>query len=194
MLGLKGSAMKESSLVFYVCKCGYGRHLKGKPREHCKRCRHNLGGSMRRIAHEIVHNNVTYVITTKHKLYSLRAHIIERCYTSKKDRKWYGNINVCKEWRENPLAFYKWAIKSGWILGLTIDRIDPKKDYCPENCRFLTFKENVRRAVSKINATTASLIKQKLKSRGVSEVARDLNISRGIVKGIKAGKSWKDIW
>lgn len=50
-------------------------------------------------------------------------------------------ITVCDEWLvfEN---FRDWAISHGYKDDLQIDRIDNDKGYCPENCRWVTPKEN----------------------------------------------------
>ena len=50
-------------------------------------------------------------------------------------------IDVCDEWLvfEN---FRDWALSHGYKEGLQIDRIDNDKGYCPENCRWVTPKEN----------------------------------------------------
>lgn len=53
-------------------------------------------------------------------------------------------INVCQEWQEY-LPFKTWASKVGWEIGLRIDRIDPDKDYCPENCQWITQSKNAAR-------------------------------------------------
>lgn len=50
-------------------------------------------------------------------------------------------ITVCDEWLvfEN---FRDWALSHGYKDDLQIDRIDNDKGYCPENCRWVTPKEN----------------------------------------------------
>ena len=59
----------------------------------------------------------------------------------------YGakGITVCDEWSmDNAEAFISWALEHGWKKGLEIDRIDNKKGYSPDNCRFVSKKENCR--------------------------------------------------
>lgn len=78
-------------------------------------------------------------------LKSRYKHIKERCYNPhSKSYKRYGGrgIKMCQEWLNNYAAFEEWALTHGFQDGLAIDRIDNDGDYSPENCRFVTLKEN----------------------------------------------------
>lgn len=63
-------------------------------------------------------------------------------------RKYYisRGITVCDEWLGETgfYEFYNWAMKNGYSDDLTLDRIDNDKGYYPENCRWVTAKDQVR--------------------------------------------------
>jgi hypothetical protein len=72
-----------------------------------------------------------------------------RCYSENSpDYKWYGGkgIGICQEWRDNPKLFEEWSLTHGYDDDLTIDRIDGNKDYCPDNCQWISREENSRKA------------------------------------------------
>lgn len=52
-------------------------------------------------------------------------------------------ITVTPEWR-NYFTFKEWALKNGFKPYLQLDRIDNNKGYSPENCRFVSFLENMK--------------------------------------------------
>lgn len=56
---------------------------------------------------------------------------------------WYGGrgIGMCKEWWEDFTAFHDWAMNNGYADNLSIDRKNVNGDYCPDNCRWATAKE-----------------------------------------------------
>ena len=72
----------------------------------------------------------------------------QRC-SGRKEGKDYNNyhyrsITVCKEWENNFLSFYRWAVTNGYENNLTIDRIDVNGNYEPSNCRWVSQKTQQR--------------------------------------------------
>lgn len=82
---------------------------------------------------------------TGDRLYIMFASIKSRCY-NKNNKAYYRyggrGIKICDEWLNDFLLFHDWVVKSGWEDGLQIDRIDNNGDYEPNNCRFVTAREN----------------------------------------------------
>ena len=79
-------------------------------------------------------------------LYGLWCSMKSRCENPNRPKyKDYGarGIKVCEEWHDAGV-FAAWAFANGYSPGLQIDRKDNNGDYCPENCRFVTPKENSR--------------------------------------------------
>ena len=101
------------------------------------------------------------------KLNDTYHNMIKRCtYQKCNHYKWYGaeGKKVCNEWlgQNGFHRFAEWALSHGYKEGLQIDRIDNNGDYSPDNCRFVTCKENNRNKRNNhrvtINGITKTLI------------------------------------
>ena len=126
-----------------------------------------------------------------HKLYQVWNGMKYRCYDKKsKSYKDYGErgIAVCKEWKDDFPGFLKWSLENGYEEGLTIDRIDNDKGYCPDNCRWVnrTVQNRNRRCnhYIEIDGETKTLVEWSL----ISGLKRQTIQSR-----IRYGWSGKDL-
>ena len=143
---------------------------------------------------------------TRRRLKNIRGSMKHRCYNPESASYHnYGGkgIRVCDEWLESLDNFYKWAIHNGYKDGLTIDRIDSNKDYCPENCRWISKSLNTTLANENRNYTGYSNINGVSPNseiyrniKNIQEFAREHNLDassiRKVAKGIYSQhKGWK---
>jgi hypothetical protein len=82
------------------------------------------------------------------RLYHSWSSMLQRCRgtSSPEHKRIYKDrgITVCAEWLDFAV-FRAWATTHGYREGLTIDRLNPSLNYCPQNCEWVTKSENSRR-------------------------------------------------
>lgn len=178
-LVVKKFLYKKSCHLHFLCKCDCGNttiaHRGNLKRGSSKSC-----GCL---AKEILIKR-----SEKHGLYKNgKPHRIANIYNGMKARCYkpqhifyhlYGGrgITICEEWLKNIKAFMKWALINGYNSKLTIDRKDNDKGYSPDNCRFVTQKEQMNnRACSK-----KYLYKNVLYT--TKEISVQFNINEGTIK------------
>lgn len=121
-------------------------------------------------------------------LYSTWKGIKNRCYNRNANNyKNYGakNIKMCPEWKDDFTSFYNWAINNGYKDNesqdynekYTIERIDVNKDYSPENCKWIKFKEQV------VNKSNHAYLTYNGQTKYYAEWEKEFNLPKGTIRG-----------
>jgi len=118
--------------ALWRCRCDCGKEVVAMGyairNGHTKSCGH----LQREVAS---HLNATHRLS-KTRLYKAWEGMKQRCENPNNSAyQDYGarGISVCAEWH-NYEVFHAWATENGYQPGLTIERKDNSKGYCPENC------------------------------------------------------------
>lgn len=159
----------EKRITLWECKCDCGNtcNVRANSLVHgrTKSC-----GCLRKESN--VQNKTKHGMA-KTRIYNAWSSMKRRCYTTTNHNySHYGKrgISVCDEWKESFEEFYKWAISNGYDDKLSLDRIDNDGNYCPQNCRWASIKEqNNNRGVS-INISYDG------KTQNLSEWCKELNL------------------
>ena len=134
----------KNNRVQWKCKCDCGNYkivtssdLRSNKIKSC--------GCLRKEKAIILGKNTNLKHNMTHtRIYRIWISMRNRCYYKKNIAyKNYGKrgIKVCKEWKDDFMNFYNWAINNGYKDDLTIDRIDVNGNYEPNNCRWVDMKQ-----------------------------------------------------
>lgn len=142
------SHTQEKQGSYWVCSCTCGNIVTVRKSHltsgHTHGCGHDSG-------RQKTHGE------TRTRFYKVWSGMKDRCYNPNvKAFAWYGakGITVCDEWlnsyesfRQSMWASYEDAVKL-YGNNTTIDRIDSRLGYYPDNCRWISKAENTSRAQS----------------------------------------------
>lgn len=111
------------------------------------------------------------------RLCNIRIHMIRRCYNPNDDSfVYYGKkgVTVCDEWLKDKELFINWAVDNGYKDGLSLDRIDTNKGYCPSNCRWVSIE-------AQMNNTSRNIVLSDKNNKilTLAQWAREYNINYG---------------
>ena len=123
----------------------------------------------------------------KEPWYGSYISMMGRCYRENAEN--YPNyggrgISVCKEWHDIEV-FEAWVAMSGYQKGLSLERKDVNGNYCPENCRWATQKEQTN------NRRNTLFLELDGVRKSISEWSDILGVSASTLKS-RYYRGWSD--
>ena len=136
---LKNEKSDKHRNSMWLCECDCGNKIIALGKDLRSGKKHSCGCDIKRKKPE-------YHGMSDTNLYRRWTDMRERCDNPKNENySKYGakGVKVCEEWENSFLSFYNWSMENGFKEELSIDRIDPFGNYCPENCRWATFETQI---------------------------------------------------
>lgn len=139
---------RKDGVIIWECKCDCGKTVYARGQSlregHYKSCGCLKTERFTKMAKEYPRKKNS---PEKNRLYNIWQGMRRRTMKpNRQNYRWYGarGIRVCDEWSNSFSAFEKWAMSHGYNNDLSIDRIDPDGNYCPDNCRWASKTEQSR--------------------------------------------------
>lgn len=140
---------KYANRQFWLVRCDCGNERVLSSGEWNRHARYSCGcygrelASVRAYKQHLTHGH------SSSRLYGIWNAMKQRCNNPNvKEYNFYGGrgIKVCDEWSHDYTSFERWMLDNGYSEEekrgkCTLDRIDVNGDYCPENCRLATQKQ-----------------------------------------------------
>lgn len=178
----------------YYCQCLCGQLRKVRGTALTSGMSKSCGCLHKEIVAESCGNNFRTHGLSKTSLAYVWGNMKKRCYYENcADYKNYGarGIIVCDEWKNDFNTFSTWSLANGYQPKLELDRKDNDGNYTPENCHFVTKKQNRRNKRNvKLTMEKAHEIRQLAGTKPNYLLGKDYGISGSTVGKIIANNAW----
>ena len=174
---IKENGRTKDRHILWLCQCSCGTYTEVSGKRLRSGWTRSCGCLQRDITAERNKKNKG-IRRVEHRLkdipeYSVWNSMLTRCNNKNRDNyARYGgrDITVCKRW----LTFKNFYADMGKRSeGMTIERIDNNEGYCPENCKWATYKEQMR------NTRRTRMITYRNKTQCVTDWAEELGVGSG---------------
>jgi len=178
---------KGGKHLLWVCRCDCGNVVQKTSHDFSYSSRKvpSCGCYMSDMARGLFTKHGATLNRNTERLYVVWNGIKQRCLNP--NNQYYGayggrGITICNEWKTDYTAFKEWAYDNGYDENAssqqcTIDRIDVNKGYFPENCRWVSAKEQ------SVNRTNNRILEYLGEKHTVSEWSEIVGLPQGTLNG-----------